>query len=133
MSELFLSAKAVKQFITFAGVGAIGTAGHYLTLLILVQIFLLNPVLATTIGFIVGALINYQLNYNVTFKSNKPHYETMIKFFTIALISGVLNSYLMFIGLKLTSLNYFIIQIFATTLVLVLNFVFNKIWTFAEK
>jgi len=133
MSDLFLSAKSTKQFITFASVGTIGTAGHYLTLFILVQIFLFDPVLATTLGFIVGALINYQLNYKITFKSNKSHYETMIKFFTIAILGGVLNSFLMFSGLKFTPLNYFIIQIMATIIVLTLNFVFNKIWTFSEK
>lgn len=129
----FHFSKTIRQFITFAGVGVVGTAGHYIVLLILVQGFFLNPVIATTAGFIVGAIINYHLNYKYTFKSNKNHTEAITKFFIIAIIGGLLNSYLMHIGLRLTSLNYFIIQILATCSVLIINFSFNKIWTFSEK
>ena len=132
MPGLFFSTATSRQFLTFAGIGTIGTAGHYLTLFVLVQVLLLDPVVATTVGFIVGALINYHLNYKITFKSNKSHHEAIVKFFTIAILGGVLNSYLMYLGLNVTTLNYFIIQLIATSMVLVLNFTFNKIWTFAE-
>lgn len=133
MPRFIPSSNTSKQFITFTGVGAIGTGGHYLTLFILVQWLALSPVIATTCGFIVGAVINYHLNYRFTFNSNKSHKEAITKFFIIAILGGFLNSYLMYIGLRTTSVNYFIIQVFATSIVLVLNFTFNKIWTFAEK
>lgn len=133
MSEFFVSRKTSRQFFTFAGVGAVGTLGHYITLFLLVQSLEFDPVFSTTMGFIVGAIINYHLNYKFTFQSNKSHREAIIKFFIIAILSGMLNSYMMFLGLKLTTLNYFIIQLVSTAMVLVLNFIFNKIWTFAEK
>jgi len=76
--------KTSQQFFTFAGIGAIGTAGHYATLILLVQAMNVSPVFATTTGFVIGALINYLLNYRITFKSNKQHRETITKFFSVA-------------------------------------------------
>ena len=120
------------QFIKFAGVGVIGTGGHYLTLVVLVQFVGLQPVLGTTCGFVVGAFINYYLNYIYTFKSDKSHKEAMTKFFTVALFGMCLNAALMFVGTHYFRVHYFIVQIFATGAVLMSNFALNRIWTFAK-
>jgi len=123
--------KTSQQFFIFTGVGAIGTAGHYITLILLVQILSADPVFATTTGFIVGALINYILNYHVTFNSNKQHRETLTKFFSVAVFGAVINSAIMATGIKLFDVHYLFIQIVATCIVLALNFTANKYWTFA--
>lgn len=122
----------MKQFLTFAGVGAIGTAGHYMTLLVLVELFSVAPVYATTFGFIVGAVINYFLNYKYTFRSDKPHTEALIKFFVIAILGAVINSMIMYLGVSYTKINYIIAQFFATGLVLLWNYLLNKYWTFSQ-
>lgn len=122
----------MKQFLTFAGVGAIGTAGHYMTLLVLVELFSVAPVYATTFGFIVGAVINYFLNYKYTFRSDKPHTEALIKFFVIAILGAVINSMIMYLGVSYTKINYIIVQFFATGLVLLWNYLLNKYWTFSQ-
>lgn len=126
------SRRVIRQFLTFTGVGAVGTAGHYLTLILLVELLSLDPVVSTTMGFVVGALINYILNYKYTFVSNKSHRETLIKFFIVAIIGAVVNSTIMFIGTKLLIINYLLAQVIATGIVLLQNFVLNKVWTFAE-
>lgn len=126
------SRRVIRQFLTFTGVGAVGTAGHYLTLILLVELLSLDPVVSTTMGFVVGALINYILNYKYTFVSNKSHRETLIKFFIVAIIGAVINSTIMFIGTKLLAINYLLAQVIATGIVLLQNFILNKIWTFAE-
>jgi len=58
-----------KQFVLFATIGAVGTGGHFLTLILLVEAAGVSAVWATTAGFIVGALINYFLNYHFTLLS----------------------------------------------------------------
>jgi len=128
----FPSRHVIRQFLTFTGVGAVGTAGHYLTLILLVELFSLDPVVSTTMGFVVGALVNYILNYKYTFVSNKSHRETLIKFFIVAIIGAVINSTIMYIGTKLLIINYLLAQVIATGIVLLQNFVLNKLWTFAE-
>lgn len=127
-----ISHPTMRQFFVFAGVGAIGTLGHYLTLIVLVEIAAMQPVLASTAGFVVGALINYVLNYRYTFNSSKPHRQALLQFFIVAIIGAVLNSLIMYIGTVTLTLNYLLAQIIATGLVLIQNFILNKTWTFAS-
>ncbi|NOQ88571.1 MAG: GtrA family protein [Gammaproteobacteria bacterium] len=124
--------KTSQQFFTFAGIGAIGTAGHYATLILLVQSIQTDPVIASTTGFIVGALINYILNYRITFNSNKRHRETSIKFFSVALLGAVINGAIMSAGINMFDVHYLIIQVTASCIVLAFNFTANKYWTFAN-
>ena len=120
------------QFLMFAGVGAIGTIGHYTVLIVLVQFWAVDPVIASTLGFVVGAIINYILNYHFTFQSDKQHSEALTKFFIVAIVGAGINSFIMYIGIENTNINYLLVQIFATGVVLLWNFVVNKLWTFAH-
>ena len=124
--------RASHQFLVFAAIGAIGTSGHYAVLILLVQALRVEPVLATTLGFVVGALINYLLNYRITFKSNKKHREALIKFLAVAGIGAAVNAMLMSAGMHLFDVNYMVIQLLATCIVLVFNFMANKYWTFSD-
>ncbi len=125
--------KTSQQFFIYAGIGAIGTVGHYATLILLVQVIHTGPVIATTIGFVIGAIINYLLNYRITFNSNKRHRETLTKFFSVAGLSAVINTVIMLAGINVFDAHYLIVQLIATCIVLVLNFITNKYWTFADK
>lgn len=122
----------IQQFITFAGVGAIGTAGHYLTLIFLVQVFGVIPVTASSVGFVVGAVINYILNYRYTFRSDKRHSETMVKFFIVAAFGAGLNGFIMYLGTEVGDFHYLLVQIGATGTVVFFTFLLNRLWTFAR-
>jgi putative flippase GtrA len=120
-----------KQYVMFAGVGAIGTAAHYLVLVLLVELFAISPVVATTVAFIVGAVINYTLNYRYTFSSDKPHLQAMAKSFSIAFVGMLFNGLIMDYGVSRLGLNYLLTQILATILIMQWNFFANKLWTFS--
>lgn len=124
-------ARIIRQFLAFTGVGAVGTAGHYLTLILLVEGFNVDPVIATSLGFVVGALINYILNYKYTFASTSPHGRTLLRFLIVALVGALVNSGIMYLGTTVFSFNYLVIQVIATAIVLLQNFILNRIWTFA--
>lgn len=124
--------KTSQQFLIFASIGAIGTVAHYATLILLVQIAHTDPVLATTIGFAVGALINYILNYRITFNSDKRHREALTKFLSVAVLGAITNGLIMSLGINIFDIHYLVIQLIATCIVLTLNFTANKYWTFAE-
>jgi len=125
--------KTSHQFLMFAGIGLVGTSGHYAVLISMVQLLQVHPVIATTAGFAVGALINYALNYRITFNSNKRHREALTKFLLVAVVGAVLNASIMKTGVDHLKLHYLIIQLLATGVVLVFNFAANKHWTFADK
>ena len=127
-----VSRHTLKQFLLFSAVGAIGTLGHYLTLVTLVESRLLHAVPASVVGFMVGAIINYLLNYRFTFRSRKSHKEAMSKFFVVAVIGAVINTILMYLGVDVFHLYYLLAQILATGIVLLWNFIVNKFWTFGQ-
>ncbi|MDP1679468.1 MAG: GtrA family protein [Candidatus Nitrotoga sp.] len=121
------------QFLLFAGVGVIGTAAHYSVLVALVQLAQADAVISSTLGFVVGACVNYTLNYLFTFNSSKRHLEALPKFFTIALLGMVANAAIMTGLVRQAGVHYFPAQIVATMVVLVWNFAGSKIWVFREK
>ena len=123
---------AIKQFVLFGTMGAIGTGGHYLVLIVLVEALDVDPVVATTAGFVVGAVINYLLNYHITFNSSKSHLGAVTKFGVVAFVGAVLNAGIMRFAHGVLGVHYLVAQVAATAIVLVLNFVLNKVWTFAE-
>ena len=122
----------IGQFLMFAGIGVVGTLGHYTMLIVLVQFWAVDPVFASTFGFVVGAVINYILNYHFTFRSDKRHAEALTRFLIVATIGAGINGLIMYHGVENTNINYLIVQIFATLVVLLWNFVVNKLWTFAH-
>ncbi len=122
-----------RQFVKFLGVGAIGTAAHYAILILAVEIAGIPVVFSTAMGFIVGAIINYWLNYHFTFRSSKNHSEAAVKFFLVAAIGLVINTLIVWIVAEILFWPYFLAQIFATGFVLLWTFAANKLWTFSEK
>jgi putative flippase GtrA len=122
-----------EQFCKFTGVGAIGTAAHYVTLITLVQLTGTNAVLASSVGAIVGALVNYHLNYHFTFRSNKAHHDAIVKFFLVAGVGFIFNAVLMALLTEYLQLHYLLSQVITTGIVLVWNFTGNRLWTFRKK
>lgn len=118
------------KFIAFAVVGVFGTISHYIVLWILVEGVYVPILPATTAGFIVGAVVNYSLNRKFTFTSNAPHVIALPKFLTIATVGAGLNVLIMAMLLEVLKIHYLIIQLIATSTVLIWNFVANYVWTF---
>ena len=121
-----------RRLTAFGLVGLIGTGAHYLVLIMLVERAGIDPVTATSVGFVVGALVNYALNRRYTFQSTKLHLDAGPKFFTIATITGIANSLLVYGGVDLVGANYLLVQISATSIVFLANFALNSLWTFRE-
>ena len=122
----------LRRLAAFGLVGVVGTSAHYLVLVVLVQVAGMYPVAATTIGFVVGALVNYVLNRDYTFRSHKAHLDAGPKFFLIAIFTGILNSLIVYAGVNLMGANYLVVQIGATCVVFLANFALNSLWTFKE-
>ena len=116
------------KFFVFATVGVVGTAAHYLVLYQLVESYGIDPVTASGCGAIAGLIVNYLLNYILTFKSQQSHFKAFPKFAVIAGIGFSLNLGLM--TLLTPHLYYLYAQIVTTLLVLIWNFLGNSLWTF---
>ncbi len=118
----------IVKFISFSLVGVIGTLAHYSILYALVELYAFDPVSASGWGALAGLIINYLLNYSLTFKSQQSHAQTFPKFALIASLGLCLNLALM--ALLTPHLYYLFAQIVTTALVLIWNFLANSFWTF---
>jgi putative flippase GtrA len=116
------------KFIVFASVGVIGTTAHYLLLYQLVESYAVNAVTASGYGAIAGLIVNYGLNYIITFNSQQSHLRAFPKFAVIASMGFGLNMGLM--TLLTAQFYYLYAQILTTLLVLIWNFLGNSLWTF---
>jgi len=120
----------VHQFVNFTGVGFISAIGHYGLLIALVQIASVPAVPASAAGALLGASINYTLNYHFTFRSSKRHREAVLKFAAIGIIGLLLNTVFMWVGVELIGAHYLLSQIVTTGLVAIWNFAGHRYWTF---
>jgi putative flippase GtrA len=73
-----LAKDTLHKLIAFGVVGIVGTSTHYLLLISFVEVADLDPVVATSIGFVGGAAVNYLLNYRYTFRSAKSHLDASL-------------------------------------------------------
>jgi len=120
----------VRQFVNFTGVGFISAIGHYGLLIALVQLAHVAAVPASAAGALLGAWINYSVNYHFTFRSSKRHREAVPKFAAVATIGLVLNTLFMWVGVELIGAHYLLSQVVTTGLVLIWSFAGNRFWTF---
>ncbi len=123
-------AALLRQFVRFLGVGCVSAIGHYGLLILLVQAAGVAAVPASSAGALLGAWINYSLNYRFTFRSNKRHLESVSRFAVVAVVGLLLNTLFMWIGADLLGLHYLLAQVLTTGLVLLWSFGANRFWTF---
>ncbi len=119
-----------KQFLRFAAVGATGTATQYALLWLGVEFVHIGPVIASTIGYAGGSIVNYLLNYRFTFASGKSHLEAAPKYYAVIGVGLLINTALM--GWLTGSLGwyYWPAQLLTTALGLCWNFAGSRWWAF---
>jgi putative flippase GtrA len=119
------------QFLRFAAGGAVGTACHYVTLVLWVEAFGGAVVTGTLAGFCAGALVNYLIARRFVFDSDRPHGAALPRFALVAVAGAAINTVIVAL-LHGAGLHYLLAQIVATLVVLAWNFAVNRRWTFAR-
>lgn len=125
-----LHSSYLSRLLRFSIVGGIATLVQYLILIALVMASDFSPAIASTIGFVISSLVNYILNYSFTFKSSKPHTETLTRFLIISVCGLIINYLFMQIGTRAFNLHYLFVQLAATAATLLWNFSLNHLWSF---
>lgn len=119
------------RFARFVVVGAAATALQYAVLIVLVQRAGLQPVPASTIGFVASALFNYAANRAYTFGSDVPHVRGLARFAAVAGSGLLLNGAALAAATSVLRWHYAAAQLAATALVLGCNFLLHRHWTYA--
>lgn len=123
----------ILQFIRFGLIGIVATLCHMGTLIIFVEIFKYEPIMASTIGFILAVIISYVLNYRFTFIARRSHVFFFLRYLVVCITGLAINISIMFLTVNILKWWYIIGQIFTLAIVPVTNFTLNKYWTFRNK
>jgi len=116
----------------FATVGGLCTGIQYLILVYLVSMHDWHATVASTLGFIASALVNYLLNYKITFRSKNPHLSALPRFLVISGVGLVLNGAILQAGIAYTSVPYLWCQVASTVIALFWNFAGSLKWSYAS-
>lgn len=121
----------VREFLLYGLVGGLGTIVHYSVLTFAVELMAIGPVVATGIGCFAGALMNYALNYRLTFASDACHKVALPKFMAVATVGLLANVWLLYAILSVVAIHYLVAQCIVTVLVMSITYTLNKFWTFS--
>lgn len=119
------------QFSRFFIVGASSAFVQFSILIGLVELYSIKPIVASILGYLGGALINYLLNHYFTFKSTLPHRQAVVRFSINSIFGFFLNFVIM--TFLLADYSYILSQILTSIVILIWNFLIHRRWTFQSK
>lgn len=120
-----------RALVVYGVIGLVGTIFHFIILTGLVEFFDVASVTASSAGFIVGAVINHELNRGILFKrSPRSYFASGIRFFSTAVVGFMMNLGVMTLLVNVFDAHYLLAQLFATGMVFMATFAINKRWTF---
>lgn len=112
-------------------VGLLGTAIHVGILVLLVELFHVPAVTATTIGFIVTLLVSYVLNRTWTFEQTGEGKRTQFLKYALACSCGLLvNAAIMYVTVHWIGWSYITGEVLTTIIVPIHNYIWNRYWIF---
>ena len=125
--------KLIQQFLKFGVVGVIAFVIDYGVLMLLSQVFGMDPVLAAGISFCVSVIFNYlaSMRYVFTHREDLSRGREFVIFIVLSAIGLVINEACMAVGVALlgtSALMVTVTKLFATAVVMVWNFVSRKKW-----
>ncbi len=125
--------KLIQQFLKFGVVGVIAFVIDYGVLMLLSQVFGMDPVLAAGISFCVSVIFNYlaSMRYVFTHREDLSRGREFVIFIVLSAIGLVINEICMAAGVAVlgtSALMVTVTKLFATAVVMVWNFVSRKKW-----
>ena len=104
----------------------------FAVLTLMVEVFGTPPWLASPVAFVAGAVVNYVLQYHWTFQAQGSHRVMFTRFMLVTLATMSLNTALFWAFTQLMDIHYLIAQALAIGLIIGVNYVINKHYTFAS-
>lgn len=123
---------AAKRFLKYSSVVLSGTIIDFSVLLLLVEFFSLNVLVANSVSFLLAVINNYILNRIWTFEDkNKKIAQQFSKFVCVSVVGFAINFFLMATLLRF-GIWYVIAKTAVIVVVLIWNFSMNSFWTFKK-
>jgi len=121
------------QSIKFVMVGGLAASIHFLVVILLVELFNLNPLIANIIAFLVAFCVSFSGQRLFTFaRSNKSIKESLLPYFLISLTSFVCNELCLSFAIYVLNLPYQIALFSVLIIVAIGTYFSSKRWAFAK-
>ena len=118
------------QIMKFGVVGVIATVIDFGVMIFLTEVFGINPVASATVSFTVSVIFNYlaSMRYVFSHREGMSRQREFAIFIVLSVIGLAINDALMWVGTEMTPVDYRIVKVLATAVVMVWNFVSRKIF-----
>jgi putative flippase GtrA len=113
----------------FLVVGGLATLSQFALLFLLVELQLCSEVVASAMGYGLGAVVSYLLNYYFTFNSQQNHLATVPKFVAVAVLGLSVNTLVFYLANAVLPW-YGLSQCVATGASLVANYLLHRFWIY---
>lgn len=118
------------QFAKFGVVGVIATVIDFGVLIALTELGGWDPVLSAAVSFVVSVIINYAASMRFVFtrREDLSRSAELAIFIVLSVIGLGINEVLMWAGTTALDLNYVLVKVAATAVVMLWNFFSRKRW-----
>lgn len=122
--------KLLAQIMKFGVVGIIAFFIDYGVMVLLTEVFGVPPVASATVSFIVSVVFNYvaSMRYVFCHREGMSRRREFVIFVVLSVIGLGINDAILWVGTETVAIDYRIVKIFATAVVMVWNFVTRKIF-----
>src|SRR5262249_61384994 len=111
--------------------GVVGAGGYAINLVVYPLLLGIGPHKAAVVSFVVAAANNYWWNRHWTFAKQKGHFAYQgMRFFVVSVVALLVNQVWLLIFLVWLGWGKIVSQAIAVILVMPLNFLGNKLWSF---
>jgi putative flippase GtrA len=111
--------------------GIVGASGYVINLAVYAALLGIGPHKAAAVSFVVSAANNYWWNRHWTFAGQKGHFALQGgRFIVVSLAAFLANQIWLYVFLEWVGLGKIVSQALAIILVMPLNFIGNKLWSF---
>ncbi len=123
-----------KLFLKYAVVGVLATVLDVAALFVFVDYYAFAVIIASAFSFLIANIASFILNKVWTFQVESKNYRKLyIKFLTVSLVGLALTVALMYLFSSLLGIWYVLAKLLTSAVVVVWNFLANKLWTFQSK
>lgn len=125
--------EGVNKFVKFGLVGVLNTLINWIIFAVL-NFVGVYYIIANVIAYVIATINSYIWNSRWVFKyKGEDKKETTTKFILLNLVGLALNTMILYLLVDLIGLNKLIALVITTVIVMVINYIVNKIWVFKEK
>ena len=130
---MFSLYKKYKEIIMYLIFGILTTVVNIVVYFIASNVLNINYLISNATAWFLSVLFAYVTNKLYVFESSSKEFiKEIVAFFFFFLATGILDMFLMWLFVTVASLNDVVVKIFVNILVIIMNYIFSKLFVFRK-